>query len=380
VKAQKNITDRALRYRAQKNVTGPLVCVICGRRGVLERGPDGLDVMHLDGHEEHEDRANLAYGCRRCNASLAAAFKSIGAGRPTKQYNPSKGVPTFQQYAWAVSNHSRGAMDEAGAIIHATPRHKRIEYAKRIAGVKRSRGTDSSLPDWARNPGRPGEAFKRCVRSVKERGSAGDPKAVCAAAGRKKYGKVAFQKMATAGRRRARRNPADESAAVFEEFHGYEPTEIVKVSQQVHHHSHLAAAGELVGLQVEPISGGEVREIEGMGDDCFLTFNEKKSQLFVSGGDQSLSAAELKKFGIRTEHELQTLGKLVGVGYFTDKTHLGKEGGEAVYSHQFRTTNENGRHIVVKITRYPDLIYRVLDQRFEISGGDYVIRAEGIDQ
>jgi hypothetical protein len=59
---------------------------------------------------------------------------------------------------------------------------------------------------------------------------------------------------------------------------------------------------------------------------------------------------------------------------------LGDEGGTAVYAHQFRTTNENGRHVVVEIARYPDLIYRTLDQQFEFSGGSYVIRAEGIDK
>ena len=46
-------------------------------------------------------------------------------------------------------------------------------------------------------------AFERCVESVSKRGGAYDPKAVCAAAGRKKYGKKQFQAMAAAGRKRA---------------------------------------------------------------------------------------------------------------------------------------------------------------------------------
>jgi hypothetical protein len=54
--------------------------------------------------------------------------------------NPS--VPTFAQYAFAVSTHTRGAHDEGGAIIHATPPKLRSEYAERIADVKRDRGTD----------------------------------------------------------------------------------------------------------------------------------------------------------------------------------------------------------------------------------------------
>ena len=176
-----------------------------------------------------------------------------------------------------------------------------------------------------------------------------------------------------------RQNPAAASAEVYEEFHGVPPNEIVKVTQKVHRHRFLAAAGDLVGMEVKPINRGPVRRIEGLGE-AILAFNEKKNQLFIRGGDQRMSPAELEKFGISDEHELQTLGKLVGVGYYTDKKHLGDEGGLAVYSHIFRTTNEHGAHVTVTIARYPDLIYRVLDEQFEISGGSYEILREGIDK
>jgi len=95
--------------------------------------------MHLDGNESNGEPENLAYGCRSCNTRLAHAFKRVGAGVPTSQYNPSSGVPMFAQYAWAVTHHSRGAHDEGGAVIHATPKSKRIEYARRIAEIKRVR-------------------------------------------------------------------------------------------------------------------------------------------------------------------------------------------------------------------------------------------------
>ena len=59
-------------------------------------------------------------------------------------------VPTFEQYAYAVSTHQGreyipgrgftvGAHDEGGAIIHATPKAKRREYAAKIADRKRGR-------------------------------------------------------------------------------------------------------------------------------------------------------------------------------------------------------------------------------------------------
>lgn len=145
------ITDRAKRYRAQKVIKGAKKCALCGR--------PALDVMHLDGNEDHGEQKNLAYGCRSCNVKLADGFKRIAAGNKTllwlalhRQYNPGSGVPSFAQYAWAVSNHSRGSHDPGnrpwypglphgigGAIIHATPKSKRIEYAGRIAGIKASR-------------------------------------------------------------------------------------------------------------------------------------------------------------------------------------------------------------------------------------------------
>jgi hypothetical protein len=98
--------------------------------------------MHLDGNEGNGEPENLAHGCRSCNARLGHAFKRIGAGVRTRQYNPSAGIPTFQQYIWAVTHHSRGDRDEGGAIIHATPRSKRIEYARQIADLKRSRRSE----------------------------------------------------------------------------------------------------------------------------------------------------------------------------------------------------------------------------------------------
>jgi hypothetical protein len=114
--------------------------------------------MHLTGNESHGEPANLAYGCRSCNGKLAAAFKRIGAGKPTNQYNPSKsGVPTFEQYMWAVSNHSRGAHDAGGAVIHATPKHKRIEYARRI--VTKAQQTKRERLDDRWNPANPSQDF-----------------------------------------------------------------------------------------------------------------------------------------------------------------------------------------------------------------------------
>jgi hypothetical protein len=175
--------------------------------------------------------------------------------------------------------------------------------------------------------------------------------------------------------KQSRRNPASAAAEVFEEFHGFEPSEVITVTKHVHHHEHLAAAGKLTHLDVWGVDG-KGHQIKGF-KGALLAFNEQKNQLFVEGGDQSVN---LDDFGIRQAHEFETLGKVTDIGYATNKTHLGDEGGEAVYVHKFRSTNENGKHVVVRIAREPDLIYDVRNEQLLFSGGSYEILREGIDK
>jgi hypothetical protein len=426
--------------------------------------------MHLDGNESHGEKENLAYGCRSCNNRLAAAFKRAGIGVPTNQYNPARGgIPTFEQYMWAVTHHSRGEHDEGGAVIHATPKSKRIEYAQRIADAKRGRGEAEDRWNPTRKNGffsptsthykRSGLNWSKAedreqLRTEREREKADaanqkflklekarDEKATAAAdkardraelraeraqeradirkeraeeraasggarakkgeepdarqsywekavlgADKKKMkayldsgkGSIAdFLAQNPAIKRRAmkRCNPAAASAEVFEEFHGFPPSEVITVTKKIHHHEHLAAAGKLTSLEVWGVDG-QGHHIGRFGG-AFLAFNEKKNQLFVEGGDQSVNLGD---YGIKRPHELETLGTLTDIGYQTNKTHLGDEGGDAVYVHKFRSTNENGKHVVVKIARYPDLIYDVVNESLLFSGGSYEILREGIDK
>ena len=199
--------------------------------------------------------------------------------------------------------------------------------------------------------------FDRCVKAVKARGGAVSPYAVCKAA------------------MKGKRNPAEAATEAFEEFHGHAPTETVEVRKQVHFHKHLAGAGKLVTLVVKGVDH-QTHKISGF-KGALLAFSESGKQLFIEGGDQAIN---LEEFGITDPHEVETLGKVLEIEYATDKHHLGKEGGKAVYAHQFRTTNEDGEHVTVTIARYPDLIYRVLDEQLEFSGGSYQIKAEGIDR
>lgn len=99
--------------------------------------------------QHYRNAVNVLRGTLSGSLSPFAAARVIRSTPVARRYayldkmmrsNPA--VPTFQQYAFAVSTHTRGAHDEGGAIIHATPKKLRSEYAERIADVKRGRGTD----------------------------------------------------------------------------------------------------------------------------------------------------------------------------------------------------------------------------------------------
>ncbi len=201
MKPASQITDRAKRYRAQRNhPPGPKRCNFCGSR-------KNIDIDHITGNEADEEADNLMYLCRTCNASKAVQQARNRIGVRTRQYNPQRvpslaqfrrhaavllglapgdvatstaairatppatraqyannpsfhvkhhgrgpdnmenPVPTFQQYGFALGIHRRKAHDEGGSIIHATPPAVRSRYAKRIASIKRQRGTDQRRGD-----------------------------------------------------------------------------------------------------------------------------------------------------------------------------------------------------------------------------------------
>jgi len=159
-------------------------------------------------------------------------------------------------------------------------------------------------------------------------------------------------------------NPAGGAAAAFEDFQGRPSKEVITITQKVHYHEHLAAAGKLIALEVVALTGNKVTLSAFKG--AMLCFNEKRTQLYVKGGDQKV---DLKQFGIApgNAHELETLGEVVVVEYFTTKDHLGKEGGTAIYRHKFNKP-------------YPELVYDVRNQQLLFSGGGYVVLPEGIDK
>ena len=90
---------------------------------------------------------NLFWTCRRCNVLCANALQRAGIGRKTRQYNPQgEGAKTLGQWLTAVTS-MKGESDEmpvddAVAMIHATPPEARSRFAKEIWRKRRAHGTD----------------------------------------------------------------------------------------------------------------------------------------------------------------------------------------------------------------------------------------------
>lgn len=239
--------------------------------------------------------------------------------------------------------------------------------------------------------------FERCVAAVSKRSGVVSPRGVCAAAGRKKYGAKKFAAMAAAGKRKARkqnsrgaqiakaarrrhdkmkranaaRKPAtrkkslESARRVYRKFHGRDADKILTITEPMHVHKHLSGIGDLVGLQVLT-HDGRAKVTLKFDAGVVLAQNVKRNQLFIRGGDQSVN---LKDFGIAgPQHELEDLGQVISVSYYTRKDHLAPEdGGEAIYKHRF------GR-------RKPTLIYDTVNKKMELAGGGYDIPDEGIDK
>jgi len=128
-KAVDEITDRAKRYRANKvRPKGPKRCAYRHR---LNPCKGQLGINHIDGNESHGDQDNLNWACKRHNAQLAIYHKAMGKGVRTRQFNP--GATNLAQYVQAAVEHTRGAHDAGGRVIHETPKAKRRSFAREIA-------------------------------------------------------------------------------------------------------------------------------------------------------------------------------------------------------------------------------------------------------
>jgi hypothetical protein len=142
VPARANVTDRALRYRANSEPPeGPKRCCMCG-------GRQNVEVEHIDGREENNQPENKMWACRSCNTKKGMLFARLGIGRRTAQYNPAGGAKSLGQWMLAVLS-AKGESDamsvrDAVAMIRDTPQSRRSRFAEEIWEKRRAHGTDRS--------------------------------------------------------------------------------------------------------------------------------------------------------------------------------------------------------------------------------------------
>lgn len=216
-----------------------------------------------------------------------------------------------------------------------------------------------------RNPGK--GSFARCVKEVSRKGGVDDPRAVCASSKIK------------AGEQLNPRNPADLAAEEFERTHGYAPDGETVFIENEHYHEYLAAWGELMELVIVPEGQSRGVQLHSF-DGAKLAFSEHQDlpQLEIVGGDQSVDPVTLRdQFLIEVLHEKLVLGKCVDVVYYTIKTHLGRDGGEADFNHKFAEETA-GKKRRVRILKSPTATYHVLNRKIELWGGVYKNTPEGI--
>lgn len=146
------ITDRAKRYRAQKNApasSNPR-CYMCG-------APRPRDIEHIDGNEADDSPDNLHHACRSCNTTKGVTFARNGFGTRTRQYNPGKGkkratprkaarktgAKTMAQYVQAVmvvkGQSNEMELPDAVQLLRDTPPEDRSAFAREIWSRRRKR-------------------------------------------------------------------------------------------------------------------------------------------------------------------------------------------------------------------------------------------------
>lgn len=405
--ARAHITDRALRYRANRLIPNHAkVCAFCGVK-------NGLEVGHVGGDESDEAPENLTWTCRACNVIAGNTLRSFGIGRLTHQYNPAKSggasnVGEWIQAVGAITPHTdrgdRGlastmSVSEAVAMIRATPHSKRSQFAAQLRKHQRTRARERYNPSWtgdeddllqqaktARTAAELGRLFRyaekhgifsleAAVRDrVKQLGLKPKdfrenpgivPLGLYDLAALDAAGKGIFKKL-----HNGRRNPMDAATEQYESFHGRPSEKIVEVVEDVHYHSALAQLGALRQLRVKAADGTTVY-LANFGADCLLCSNEDGTQLYIRGGDQEV---DLAQFGIDSPHDFEDLGEVKQIRYYTTKDHLGSEGGEAEYYHNFGEEDvERGQK-----ARRPRLRYSTRDKLLSFVGGAYVVKPEGI--
>ena len=188
-------------------------------------------------------------------------------------------------------------------------------------------------------------------------------------------------------RGRRAKNPIDKAQKMYEEFHGEPSKEVLEIVSEDHRHEVVAAIGQLVSLEVE-LASGKAKALTAPGfsehgsngrrywefDErtplikrVLVTTSEDGKQLFLDGGDQSISNDELHKlgFGDRDIHDHMVLGQIKMLTYRTRKSFEAKGKENVDFWHDFGKEGSKGV--------LPTLLYYPRSKKLKIAGGRYYI-------
>jgi hypothetical protein len=162
-----------------------------------------------------------------------------------------------------------------------------------------------------------------------------------------------------------RRNPAEDAAALYEEFHGVPSAEEVVVTEEVRYHGNLAGLGDLVEIVVKTPSGYKaVLDFDKSG--TLLCSSEDGKQLYLRGGDQSIDLDAIHMSGEEWLRDSMLLGQVLKMTYRTAK----KFDNLKVLDYEHKLGEESDVR--------PELTYDVLNNTLSIVGGQYDVLGVGI--
>lgn len=194
--------------------------------------------------------------------------------------------------------------------------------------------------------------------------------------------------------------PAIEQAGKLSQaFHGRPPQKVYEVEQPLATRKDLAFLGAMEELAVAT-PNGELHEL-ALSNAVHLCADPAGRQLYLIGGDQSLTTAGIRAMGGDPRQDVIDLGEVVAICYVAVKRHLGNADDDA-YHHFFGEADaqkQAGDDAVAAFygdydageppdsagfyeefpnLRRPRLIYDRLSKQMSFAGGSYVVRDVGI--
>ena len=179
-----------------------------------------------------------------------------------------------------------------------------------------------------------------------------------------------------------KRNPDSErvsgaSVAAYRDFHGMDPSEVIRVQESNAERHEYVALGELVELSGRWTDGGTFNIRDGKAyrtpagtwseaTDIKLAQNPEGTQLYFIGGNQSAVMNYLVESGADTSKDFIEIGEATRVIYETRKQ---EDGGHV--NHYDHKLGERGG-------KTPILFFDKIKRKMFLVGGSYRIKPEGI--